>query len=87
MKHVTSHMKVVQTEVSDTEHALLAEYARAHKTTIKAAVRQAIRRLAIRDEVDPKDPIFTAFPVARKRGRHPDASERVDFYLYGWEKA
>lgn len=80
-------MKVVQTEVSDTEHALPAEYARAHKTTIKAVVRQAIRRLAIKDEVDPKDPIFTAFPVARKKGRHPDASERVDFYLYGWEKS
>ena len=69
------------------EHALLAEYARAHKTTIKEAVRQAIRRLAIRDEVDSKDPIFVAFPVARKKGRHSDASERVDFYLYGWEKA
>src|SRR5256886_13301384 len=66
---------------------LLTEYARAHKTTIKEAVRQAIRRLAIRDEVDSKDPIFVAFPVARKKGRHSDASERVDFYLYGWEKA
>ncbi len=83
MKDAACRMKVVQTEVSDTEHALLAEYARAHKTTIKAAVREAIRRLAIKDDVDPKDPIFTAFPVARKRGRHPDASERVDFYLYG----
>ena len=80
-------MRIVQTEVSDTEHALLTEYARAHKTTIKEAVRQAIRRLAIRDEVDSKDPIFVAFPVARKKGRHADASERVDFYLYGWEKA
>ncbi|MGI0150032.1 MAG: hypothetical protein ACREDF_10955 [Thermoplasmata archaeon] len=80
-------MRIVQTEVSDTEHALLTKYAKAHKTTIKAAVRQAIRRLAIKDEIDSNDPIFTNFPVARKKGRHPDASERVDFYLYGREKS
>lgn len=80
-------MKVVQTQVSDTEHALLAEYARAHKVTIKTAVRRAIRRLAVKGKVDPNDPIFTAFPVARKKGKHPDASERVDFYLHQREKS
>ncbi len=79
-------MKVVQTQLSDTEYSLLATYARARKTTIKEALREAICRLTLRDEVDPKDPIFTSFPVAKRRGRHPDASERVDYYLYGWEK-
>jgi hypothetical protein len=79
-------MKVVQTEVSDTEHALLAEYAKAHKTTIKEAVREAIRKLTLRDQVDPGSPIFTMFPLTRKKGRHEDASERHDFYLYGWDK-
>jgi hypothetical protein len=78
-------MKVVQTELSHTEHALLAEYVRAHKTTIRAAVRLAIRRLVIRDEVDSESPIFKMFPLTRKKGRHDDGSERHDFYLYGRE--
>ncbi len=76
-------MKVVQTQVSDTEYAILAAYARARKTTIKEAVRDAIRRVTFRDAVEPNDPLFRAFPVTKKRGRHPDASERHDFYLYG----
>ncbi len=78
-------MKVVQTEVSETEYTLLAGYAKTHKTTIKEAVREAIRKLAFRDEVDPNDPIFKAFPLAKKRGRITDASEKSDYYLYGWE--
>jgi len=76
-------MKVVQTQVSDTEYAVLAEYARSHKKTIKDAVREAIRELTLNDEVDPESPIFKMFPLTRKRGRHEDASERHDFYLYG----
>lgn len=78
-------MKVVRTQVSDTEYSLLAAYAKAHGTTIKEAVRQAIRRLTLRDEVDPKDPSFGAFPLTQKRARRGDASERSDYYLYGWE--
>ncbi len=78
-------MKVVQTEVSETEYSLLATYARTHKTTIKGAVREAIKKIALRDEIDPNDPIFKAFPLAKKRARIIDASERSDYYLYGWE--
>ncbi len=55
-------MKVVQTEVSDMEHALLEAYVTPRRTSIKEAVREAIRKLALRDEVDPNDPIFEAFP-------------------------
>ena len=76
-------MRVVQTEVSETEHALLSAYAKAHGLSIKAAVRTAIRFLALRDEVDPKDRIFRAFPVVTKKGKISDASERADHYLYG----
>jgi len=79
-------MKVVQTQVSETEYSLLAAYARARKTTIKEAVRQAILRVTLRDDVDPDDPLFKAFPVTKKKGRHADASERHDFYLYGEER-
>lgn len=75
----------MQTELTDTEYALLVAYAEAHKMTIKEAARVAIRRLAMRDEVDPNDPIFKLFPLA-KRSRIKDGSERHDYYLYGWDK-
>lgn len=77
-------MKVVQTRLSDTEHTLLVAYAKAHGTTIKEAVRTAIRNLILPDTVDPEDPVFRVFPLA-ERGRLDDASERADAYLYGWD--
>ncbi len=76
-------MRVVQTELSDTEHALLEAYAKARGTTIKEAVRAAIRRLTLPDRVDPEDPVFRAFPLTRKKGRIADGSENLDRYLYG----
>lgn len=81
--YISHAMRVVQTQLTDTEYALLAAYARARSTTIKDAVREAIRTVAARDSVDPDDPFFRAFPVTRKKGRHPDASENHDRYLYG----
>lgn len=85
MSHVSS-VKVVQTQISDTEYAVLSEYAKSRKTTIKEAVREAIRRLTLRDEVDPESRIFKMFPLTRKKGQHEDASERHDFYLYGRDR-
>ncbi|TLZ71527.1 MAG: hypothetical protein E6K14_07745 [Methanobacteriota archaeon] len=80
--HVTC-VKVVQTQLSETEYSLLAAYAAARKKTIKEVAREAIRQAVLRDEVDPSDPIFRAFPLTRKKGRITDGSERVDYYLYG----
>ncbi len=79
-------MKVVQTRVSETEYSLLAAYARTHGTTIKEAVRDAIRKVTLRDEVEPGDPIFKAFPLTRRKARMVDASGKADFYLYGWDR-
>ena len=79
-------MKVVRTQVSETEYAVLETYARSHDKTIKEAVRETIRKLILNDSVDPDDPIFKMFPLTRKKGEHSDASERHDFYLYGWDK-
>jgi len=79
-------MKIVRTQISDSEYALLAAYAKAHRKTIKDSVREAIRKLTLRDAVDPKDPLFTVFPVTKKKGRFEDASERHDAYLYGGER-
>ena len=79
-------MKVVQTQVSETEYAILEAYAKSHDKTIKEAVREAIRKLTLNDSVDPDDPIFKMFPLTRKKAKHSDASERHDSYLYGWDK-
>jgi len=76
-------MRVVQTELTETEHALLVAYVKAHGTTIEDAVREAIRRLTIRDEVDPDDPIFEIFPLTRAKGKLKNISEEHDRYLYG----
>ena len=79
-------MRIVRTEVSETEYALLEAYAKSHKMATEEAIRRAIRNLTLPDTVDPKAPIFQAFPVTRKKGRYSDASDRHDFYLYGWDK-
>ncbi len=76
-------MRVVQTELSEAEHALLEAYVKARGTTIKEAVREAVRNLALRDEVDPQDPVFRAFPLTTKRGKLRNAAEEHDRYLYG----
>src|SRR3990172_9507860 len=79
-------MRIVRTEVSETEYALLEAYAKSHKMATEEAIRRAIRNLTLPDTVDPKAPIFQAFPLTRKKGRYSDASDRHDFYLYGWDK-
>ncbi|HKZ64010.1 MAG TPA: hypothetical protein VJ400_06170 [Thermoplasmata archaeon] len=77
--------KVVQTELNETEYSLLAAYAKANRVTIKDATRLAIRRLTVREDVDPNDPLFRMFPLTRK-GRFTDGSDRHDAYLYGSEE-
>ena len=76
-------MRVVQTELTETEHALLVAYVKARGTTIEEAVREAIRNLTARDEVDPDDPIFKMFPLTRAKGKLKNLSEEHDRYLYG----
>ncbi len=75
-------MRIVQTELSETEHALLEAYVKQRGTTIKEAVREAVRRLTLPEKVDPEDPIFRAFPLTRKKARITDGSENLDRYLY-----
>lgn len=79
-------MKVVQTRLSETQYSLLAAHAKAHDTTIKEAVREAIKKLTLRDDVDHDDPLFKAFPLTQKKSSIRDASEKADASLYGWER-
>ena len=83
MYHLTLDMRIVQTELTETEHALLEAYVRARRTTIKEAVREAVRTLTVRDQVDPDDPIFKMFPLTRAKGKLKNLSEEHDQYLYG----
>ncbi len=46
-------------------------------------VRRAIREKLLPDDVDPSDPIFSAFPLVRGKGPKVDVSARHDEYLYG----
>ena len=76
-------MRVVQTELTETEHALLVAYVKARGTTIEDAVREAIRTLTVRDQVDPGDSIFKMFPLTKAKGKLKNLSEEHDRYLYG----
>jgi hypothetical protein len=76
-------MKVVQTELSDTEHKLLEEYAARNSRTIKEVLREAIRKTVVEDNVSRTDPIFVEPPSSRRKGRKDDASVKPDLYLYG----
>ncbi len=76
-------MRIVQTELTETEHYLLEAYVKVHNTTIKEAVRQAIRDLTLRDRVDPDDPVFKIFPLARGKGKLKNLSDDHDRHLYG----
>src|SRR2546422_3595177 len=76
-------MRIVQTVLTEREHALLEAYVRARGTTIKQAVREAIRKFIVRDEIDPADPVFKMFPLATAKGKLKNLSEEHDRHLYG----
>jgi len=76
-------MKVVQTRVPEQEYTLLAEYAARTEKTLQEALREAIRKLVLEDEVDPQDPVFTLPPGGKPSARKRRISERHDELLYG----
>ena len=83
MRHITSCMHVIQTELSDPEHSLLARYARDQGKTIKEVLRELVRSLVLSDRVRPTDPIFSKPPVGAKRGLKDTTSSDHDRVLYG----
>ena len=44
-------------------------------------IRAAIRAQLLPDKVDPTDPIFTAFPLVRRKGPMSNVAERHDEVL------
>ena len=83
MLHITSRMRVIQTELSEPEHSLLARYARDQGKTIKEILRELVRNLVLSDRVRAADPIFSEPPVGVKRGVRDTTSSDHDKVLYG----
>jgi len=76
-------MKLIQTRVPEAEYDLLRRRAKAEGTTMQAWIRGAIRYRLLPDKVDPGDPIFTAFPLVRRKGPKVDVAEQHDELLHG----
>ena len=76
-------MKLIQTRVPEAEYELLRRRARAEGKTLQEWIRGAIRSRLLPDEVDPRDPLFSGFPLVRGKGPRVDVAERHDELLYG----
>ncbi|MDE1821860.1 MAG: hypothetical protein KGJ23_12380 [Euryarchaeota archaeon] len=76
-------MKLVRAQLPEGEFALPTRKAKQERKTVRQYVREALRAKMLLDKVDPKDPIWTAFPLVRSTGRVDDAAENHDRYLYG----
>ena len=46
-------------------------------------IRAALRAQLLPDNVDPSDPLFTAFPLVRRKGPRTNVAEHHDEILYG----
>jgi hypothetical protein len=75
-------MRLVQAAVGDDEYRLLRERANKEGKSMKQVAREALRAHLLPDRVNPKDPIFTAFPLIRRRGRHTSDAVDHDEILY-----
>jgi hypothetical protein len=76
-------MKKIQTRLTDVEYELLRRMAQAEGKTMQGWIREAIRARLRTDEVDPKDPLFSGFPLVRRQGPKADVAERHDEIVYG----
>jgi len=76
-------MKVVQTELNESEYRLLADYAKKKGRTIKEALREATLNLVISDSVNPDDPLFAEPPLVKGTGKKERISAEHNLFLYG----
>jgi plasmid stability protein len=75
-------MKLVQTAIADEEYQLLRHRAMKEGKSMKEVARDALRAHLLPDAVNPRDPIFHAFPLIRKRGKTTWSSRNHDELLY-----
>ena len=78
-------MKLVQARVPDAYYDLLRKAARKKRKPMQEIVREALRAHLLPDGIDTDDPLLTAFPLFRSKGRGKEAiARRHDEFLYGW---
>ena len=82
MFHIPHRMKLVQTSIPEEEYQLLRQRASKEGKTMKQVTREALRAHLLPDRVNPDDPVFTAFPLIRKRGKTTWSSRDHDELLY-----
>ena len=75
-------MKLVQTQVPESEYQLLKGRAEREGKPMKAVIREALRAHLIPDTVNSQDPVFHIFPLQRRKGRIHRLSEEHDEILY-----
>jgi hypothetical protein len=80
--HVTWTMRLVQTAVGEEEYQLLRQRAAAEGKSMKEVAREALRAHLLPDTVNPKDPVFHAFPLIRAKGKTTWTSRDHDKFLY-----
>ncbi len=76
-------MKLIQTRIPEAEYEMLRRAASAEGKTLQDWIRAAIRERLLPESVDPSDPIFSAFPLVKKKGPKVDVARHHDDYLYG----
>ncbi len=76
-------MKLIQTRVPEAEYELLRRTARSEGKTMQDWLRGAIRARLLPEEVNPADPLFSGFPLVRRKGPKVNVAERHDELLYG----
>ena len=77
-------MRLIQARVPDAVYELLRKSAKQTGRPMQKVVEEALREHLLSDVVDPNDPIFTAWPLVKAKGRRRErTSEQVDVILYG----
>ena len=75
-------MKLIRTRVPKAEFEMLRRKAQGEGKTMQEWIRAAIRAQLLPEDVNPTDPIFTAFPLVRRKGPKTNVAERHDELLY-----
>lgn len=76
-------MKLIQTRVPDGEYEALRRAAEKEHRPMQDIIREALRARLLSDRYVPDDPLFSIFPLAkRKKGKVHWAGEDHDELLY-----
>jgi hypothetical protein len=75
-------MTLVQAQIPEGEYRLLRQRSEARGEPMKEIIRQAIHAYLQDEKVNPKDPIFGAFPLGASGKKGHSTARRHDELLY-----